>query len=170
VGRLRYIVLFVLYLGVLAASVLGPNPGELVDRGVGKAHRMETVARAAARGEPAAQEGSIAPDGLIRGLTADDLGNVALFVPFGVLFPAVFPRWRRRTLAAGALLSAAIELAQRAFLPWRVSTLRDVASNSVGVAVGLVLLITAEALLRRRRQRRHDQPAAPHEPRATISA
>lgn len=158
-SRPRLVVLFVLYLGVVAASVLGPNPGRLVDQGVGKAHRMEIVARAAVRGEPAAHGGSISREGLIRGLTADDLGNVALFVPFGTLFSSAFPRWRRRTIAMGAGLSVAIELTQRAFLPWRVSTVRDVASNSLGVALGLLLLLMTEAVLRRRRQRR--QPAHP---------
>ncbi|MGQ0434595.1 MAG: VanZ family protein, partial [Microthrixaceae bacterium] len=153
-SRSRLVVLFVLYLGVVAASVLGPNPGGLVDRGVGKAHRMEIVARAAARGEPASNGGSISREGLIRGLTADDLGNVALFLPFGVLFPVALPRWRRRTIVVGAALSATIELTQQALLAWRVSTVRDVVSNSLGVALGLALVLTTEALLRRRGQRR----------------
>lgn len=70
------------------------------------------------------------------------LANVAMFVPYGVLAGLLLRRWWV-ALLAGAATSAAIELSQLLFLPSRVPSLQDVAMNTLGTAVGLLLLSAA---------------------------
>ncbi|MFD1720179.1 VanZ family protein [Amnibacterium endophyticum] len=77
----------------------------------------------------------------------EDLSNIAMFVPVGwvaarLLRPGV-------ALGAGVALSAACELAQL-WIPNRHGSLRDVAMNAIGVAIGVAIV----ALLRRRQARR----------------
>lgn len=73
-------------------------------------------------------------------------GNVLVFVPFGVLAPAVWPWLRRvwRTAAAGFLFSGGIELGQLAVSLalgywYRMSDVDDVLLNFAGVLVGYAL-------------------------------
>src|SRR4051794_18116674 len=56
------------------------------------------------------------------------VSNVLMFVPFGVLVGLLVRRWWAVVLL-GCATSAAIELAQLAFLPTRVATVQDVALN-----------------------------------------
>lgn len=82
------------------------------------------------------------------------LANIGLFVPLGVfLLLLVGTRLWFVALAAGIVLTSMIENIQRS-VPGRVSDPRDVAANSIGMAIGLVLavLLTLSATLRRRRQ------------------
>jgi glycopeptide antibiotics resistance protein len=69
---------------------------------------------------------------------ADVVGNVALFVPFGFLLPLLAPWFdrRRRTVAAGLALSAAVELSQLAFPGVRRADVNDLLLNTLGTAVG----------------------------------
>jgi hypothetical protein len=74
--------------------------------------------------------------------------NVALFVPFGLLLGALFRRGRRwiafLLCVAG---SGAIELGQAVFLPGRFASLADVAANSIGGGIGvLVVALVARAV------------------------
>lgn len=88
----------------------------------------------------------------------EGLSNVVMFVPFGVLVPVVLRAaapwtWRRAaatTVVAAAVLSAAIETAQLV-IPGRVSTVQDVALNTLGAVLGTLVV----ARVRPRR------PAAP---------
>jgi hypothetical protein len=70
---------------------------------------------------------------------ADLILNVALFVPFGLALAADRIRVPRAFLI-GALLSAAIELAQL-WIPGRQSSLSDVISNALGTGLGSALPI-----------------------------
>ncbi|MFF7683634.1 VanZ family protein [Microbacterium sp. NPDC007973] len=74
--------------------------------------------------------------------------NVLLFVPLGVLVVA----WRRRWwqgILLGLVLSAAIEIAQLAFLPTRVADPRDVVANTLGAAVGVgVAIVLSRRIVR----------------------
>ena len=82
------------------------------------------------------------------------LANIGLFVPLGVfLLLLVGTRLWFVALAAGIVLTSMIENIQRS-VPGRVSDPRDVAANSIGMAIGLVLavVLTLPATLRRRRQ------------------
>jgi glycopeptide antibiotics resistance protein len=65
-------------------------------------------------------------------------GNVALFLPFGLLLPLLAPRMDRcwRTVGAGFATSAAIELTQLAFPGLRRPDVNDVLMNTLGAALG----------------------------------
>lgn len=89
------------------------------------------------------------------------LSNVALFVPLGALVLLWRPRWSwwAATLIAFCV-SGAIELAQAIARPERFATLDDVVVNTIGGAVGALLVVGGRALSRRplrqsHRQRRH---------------
>ncbi len=65
------------------------------------------------------------------------LGNVALFIPSGIVLPLLCRRVNTfgRTVAAGAGLSLGIEIVQLAF-PVRASDVDDLICNVLGCAVG----------------------------------
>jgi VanZ family protein len=75
----------------------------------------------------------------------DTLLNVLFFVPFGAAVAATGWRGPRAALA-GFLLSAMIELLQ-AFVPGRVSSLRDVLANGLGALSGYLVMSHAAALV-----------------------
>lgn len=73
-------------------------------------------------------------------------GNVAAFVPLGVLAPAVSARWRSwvRVLGLGLAVSLAIEVAQLAVSlvvghPYRQADVDDLLLNVAGTAAGFAL-------------------------------
>lgn len=78
--------------------------------------------------------------------------NIALFGPLGFCLGLVMLRHRWAGAILLGLLSAAVELAQRFFLPDRVSDVRDVVANTVGSCLGL-----AVAALIFPRERRHSR-------------
>lgn len=83
------------------------------------------------------------------------LANIGLFVPLGVfLLLLVGTRLWFVALAAGIVLTSMIESIQKS-IPGRVSDPRDVAANSIGLFVGLVLalILTLPSTMRRRRER-----------------
>lgn len=71
------------------------------------------------------------------------LSNLALFLPFGVFVPLLWPRRRWLTPLLGFSLSLAVELLQMPLR--RAADLRDLLMNAAGVCVGLLV----SALLRR---------------------
>ena len=81
-----------------------------------------------------------------RDFSAENLGNILLFLPFGVLYP-LFRRgstWKR-TLLMGVLTSLLIENIQP--LMDRSFDLNDVVLNAVGVAISTFLFYTLRHLL-----------------------
>ena len=77
--------------------------------------------------------------------------NVAMFVPFGMLvwLALARPRWWI-VMLLGFATTVTIELVQRA-LPSRYSTLSDVIANTLGAAIGLLLVrALADRAVRRR--------------------
>lgn len=83
------------------------------------------------------------------------LANIGLFVPLGMfLLLLVGSRLWWVALAAGIVLTSMIENVQRS-IPGRVPDPRDVAANSIGMLLGVVLalVLTWPAALRRRRER-----------------
>jgi glycopeptide antibiotics resistance protein len=69
------------------------------------------------------------------------LANIALFVPFGVLFRLALPRLSAWSIVAtGAGVSIGIELAQLA-IPSRVASISDVVANTAGAAIGLAFTL-----------------------------
>jgi glycopeptide antibiotics resistance protein len=84
---------------------------------------------------------------MARGLTAGTIvsiaGNVAAFVPLGLLAPSASARWRTwpRVLGLGLGVSLAIEAAQLAISlavghPYRQADVDDLLLNVAGAAVG----------------------------------
>ncbi|MFZ6003473.1 MAG: VanZ family protein [Actinomycetota bacterium] len=135
--RLAMLLVLLIYLGGVAISVFGPAPDEVLGEGAEKGRRIEAIARAAARGDRAGATSTSAPvRDVFPGLDAEDVGNIAMFVPLGLLFPVAMPRWRRWAIPLGVTLSACIELTQGLFLSWRTPSLADIGWNSLGAALG----------------------------------
>lgn len=129
--------LLVAYLLAVAAVTLGPAPAD--DGTLGLVRTL--VARLADLGLP------------ITYLGLEAVANVVMFVPFGVLVGLLLDRPRWVVVLLGAVTSAAIETVQLA-LPTRVPTLQDVVLNTLGAALGVVVL----ELVLRGRARRTAQP------------
>ncbi len=80
-----------------------------------------------------------------------NLANVAMFAPLGLLGSLALRRHNYLIVAYAAVASGLIELIQLLLLPHRVASLLDVAANTAGALVGFLLSIPA---LRRRLRRR----------------
>jgi glycopeptide antibiotics resistance protein len=87
--------------------------------------------------------------------TVEFSANVLMFVPIGLFLLLLFGRrlWWFAVIM-GVLLSSVIEFTQL-YLPGRVSDVRDLASNSLGALIGVLvaLVITWPAAARRRKER-----------------
>jgi hypothetical protein len=123
----------VVYLAVVAWGTLGPDPGNQVDA-VG---RQVKSAEDVVRGDPA--PASKSPR--FGRLSSEDLGNIMLFVPFGLLVPWRFGWLRWWTVVLGSALSGAIELAQLLVLTHRTAQWSDWVWNSVGAVAGFGLFL-----------------------------
>ena len=79
---------------------------------------------------------------------AEALANIVLFLPLGLLLALALPRaYPSLLLALAAGSSLAIEATQYLVLPDRVPAPLDVALNTLGAAVGIVLGTDARRLL-----------------------
>lgn len=81
----------------------------------------------------------------------ENLSNVLMFVPLGLLASLALRRRNYLVVPAAAVASGLIELVQLLLLPGRVASIQDVRANTIGALVGLLLSLPA---LRRRRRRR----------------
>lgn len=92
------------------------------------------------------------------------VANIVLFVPMGVLMTLLLGRrgwWA--ALAVGIVASCWIELAQYVWLPSRVADPRDLVSNSIGTALGvLIVLLATWPLAHRARVRAASARSASH--------
>jgi glycopeptide antibiotics resistance protein len=81
------------------------------------------------------------------------LGNVAVFLPMGLLVPAIWPKLGRfwKTLLFGMLFSVGIELAQLAFsllgMIYRTTDVDDVLLNTLGAAIGYGLFALVKLIM-----------------------
>jgi glycopeptide antibiotics resistance protein len=144
-GRELLLLIFVVYLSGLGAATLEPN-------------RNSHAAVAASDGlqlRPNLASLTCSSASPFRGSTARGFcmrnarGNLALFVPLGILLPLVWRRLRFwNGLLAALAISVGIELAQYLTRPWsnRLADVYDVILNVLGAALGLALV----ALLRMR--------------------
>ena len=108
------------YLAVLATLTLGSRPEEFFDSAL---HALREV--------PLLHDVGL--------LTVERTANVVLFVPFGLLLCLAYPRVSRVMVWAGcAVVSIGVELYQW-LLPDRDPTLVDIATNSAGAAIGVLL-------------------------------
>lgn len=85
------------------------------------------------------------------------IGNVALFIPSGVILPILYKRldhfWK--VLAGGAFISLCIELLQLP-ISARASDIDDIILNTLGCAIGYGLFVWFKTLLSRRRKKHAD--------------
>lgn len=83
--------------------------------------------------------------------TAVDLGvveplaNVAMFVPLGLLLPTATRLRPWLAIGVGAAFSTLIECSQLVFLPDRVASVLDVVMNTLGAAIGAVVVLAVRA-------------------------
>ena len=120
--------LFLLYIGMLALIVFWPSP---VDPGASTGLLSDVLRGLHRRGMP----------GWINYSFVENLANVLLFVPFGLLGAAwLNERWIWVAAAAGIAASCMIESFQAALLPDRFATIYDVTANSLGAALGCVVV------------------------------
>ena len=83
---------------------------------------------------------------------AERLLNILLFVPLGVTLALVLGRRLRLVAAlAGFAMSSVVEYAQRS-IPGRVPDLEDVLWNTVGAAIGVIIVALAGRSGRKRMQ------------------
>jgi hypothetical protein len=139
VGRRALTLLLIVYLAVVAWGTLGPDPGgevNAVGRGVKSA---EEVVRGEGASAPAASP-------RFGRLSSEDLGNVGLLIPFGLLVPWRFGFLRWWTVSTGIALSGAIELAQLLVVTHRSAQWSDLVCNSVGAVLGFGLFWLASRL------------------------
>ncbi|MBM7025667.1 VanZ family protein [Clavibacter zhangzhiyongii] len=145
-----------LYLGLVAWITLSPEPYDrridgFLFRALGALHRHDGTA-------------------WITYSLVEGAANVAMFVPVGMFLVLLLGRSRWwLAIALGVGLSALIELAQ-AFLPTRVSDVRDLLHNGLGALVGVVvvLILTARSENARRRALRQRREPAATEPRRLV--
>jgi VanZ family protein len=108
-------------------------------------------------------------NGLPRRITfnlVQNLANVAMFLPLGLLGSLALRRRNYLVVLYGALASGLIELTQLLLLPDRVASMQDVLSNTAGVLIGFLLSIPAlRRRLRRRRRYLQGRRAAADSPR-----
>jgi VanZ family protein len=110
-------------------------------------------------------------DGLPRSFGFDAVqavANVLFFIPIGLLVYLLLPprRWYL-AIVIGMLGSGTIELGQLLFRPHRVASWEDVATNSIGTAVGVAIVLAMRGVRRRgqyRAQRRGSRRISPASP------
>ena len=73
----------------------------------------------------------------VRDIVWNTFGNVAMFIPTGIMLPIIYRRLNSvwKAAAAGALISLCIEILQLPF-PSRASDIDDLIVNTIGVVVG----------------------------------
>ena len=79
------------------------------------------------------------------------IGNVTMFIPVGVIYPAIFKRLdsHLKVISAGVGLSLFIEIIQLPFFD-RVSDVDDLILNSVGYITGYLIYLGFKALKRKK--------------------
>lgn len=86
------------------------------------------------------------------------IGNTAMFLPLGIVWPSVFPQLdtHKKVIAAGVGYSLLIEILQLPFFD-RVSDIDDLILNSLGFLIGYGIYLSAKAgrrFFKRRRGRK----------------
>jgi glycopeptide antibiotics resistance protein len=134
--RRTIVVLTAVYLAVVGALTLGPQPTNAMTR-----HFSADIILGVGRFDPGLN---------LRYSDLEFVANIGMFVPLGILFVVAFgrSRWWAAVLVGGAL-TLLIEGAQR-YIPDRVSDPRDVLANITGAAVGALIALIATGLTARR--------------------
>ena len=148
-------VVFALYLCVVGYGVFGPNPGPELERARTELRKVEREVRSVAGGGSTSETAAAdrpSNEWIFGDLGAEDVGNIAMFVPLGVVFPILCRRRRWLAVPAALVLSGFIELFQLLFLSWRSSSFSDIAWNTLGGAIGFGLWLVGSWSGRRLRE------------------
>ena len=88
-----------------------------------------------------------------RELLMNFFGNVVLFIPSGVILPAVYAKLGKfwKTAAAGAGISLAVELLQLLFIE-RTTDIDDLIFNTLGVILGYGIYAVFRSIIKGRRK------------------
>ena len=82
--------------------------------------------------------------------------NVCFFIPVGLLLCLELrPRLWFLAVLAGVLLSGGIELSQLLLLPARYASWNDIAANTIGTCIGVLLVLIARGVRHARVRRRY---------------
>ncbi|MBO3096368.1 VanZ family protein [Cellulomonas dongxiuzhuiae] len=122
-------VALVVYLAAVGVVTLRPAPPDDATLGLAR----QVIAWLEATGLPVSFPG------------IEAAANVVMFVPFGVLVGLLLRRPSWVVVLLGAATSGLIETVQR-WLPTRFPTLQDVVMNTLGAAVGVLVLTLAVRL------------------------
>ena len=81
------------------------------------------------------------------------IGNTAMFVPLGIIWPSVFRKLdtHKKVIGAGADFSLFIEILQLPFFD-RVSDIDDLLLNSLGFLLGYILFLAAKFIANAKKQ------------------
>ncbi|MBQ5951608.1 MAG: VanZ family protein [Lachnospiraceae bacterium] len=95
----------------------------------------------------------------VRNMVWNLAGNVAMFIPSGIVLPIVYKKLNRfwKTAAAGALISLCVEVLQLP-LSSRASDVDDLILNTLGVAVGYGIYAAVRRLKRKKRSLMETDP------------
>lgn len=79
------------------------------------------------------------------------IGNTAMFIPIGVIWPVVFKELNthKKVIAAGAGFSLCIEILQLPFYD-RVSDADDLMLNTIGFIIGYILYIVVKKAIKKK--------------------
>lgn len=78
----------------------------------------------------------------------ESASNVLLFIPAGILFGLLVPlRWWPAALLLGPALSALIEFIQLHLLAERYASVYDIAANSIGATIGVLIAVVLRAVV-----------------------
>lgn len=124
-------ILFIVYLTILPESSLG----------IGVKGGMNFI--------PLHTIGDLLLHSSLRGFILNNIGNVVLFVPFGLFLPLKFYKHRsfNKVVITGMLLSVMIECIQL-FIPNRWTDIDDVILNTIGTGVGYCLFKLIHKILK----------------------
>ena len=144
-GRELLLLVFVVYLSGVASATLEPNRGSRAHVSATDGLELRPNMASLTCSSPALSRGSTARGFCMRNAR----GNVALFLPLGILIPLVWPRrrfWSGLMIALAASIS--IEVLQYLSRPWsnRLADINDVILNVTGACLGLLVV----SLLKRR--------------------
>lgn len=91
----------------------------------------------------------------LRDILLNVIGNTAMFIPLGIVWPAVYPalNTHKKVVLAGFGCSLCIEILQLPFYD-RVSDIDDLILNTSGFILGYLIYLGVRAIRRRRREAR----------------
>ena len=126
-SRRRRVVVALLVAAGVAAAVLVLNPWQLHDLAASSiARSLHHIGFPSLPGFPA----------------TEFVGNIAMFMPLGLLGALLVPRGRWwAVLGALVASSVGIETVQALALPYRTASTHDVLANSLGAAIGVALAL-----------------------------